>query len=177
MSETMKYADVRLGTVEAVFNKLGGIEGVERFLRGDAEVTIKRHVINCDADPHCPDGWTVEEHTKGGQFEWNPDAVSLHLDEGQQDGRVIKGNELRKKLAKQPVLNSCVLDYLLANPQLIPDEWKSKLVFFWGTIYRSSGGRLYVRCLYWGGGRWYWSYRWLGNDWRGRSPAAVRASN
>ena len=37
-----------------------------------------------------------------------------------------------------PVLNSNVLDYLLANPHYIPEEWKAPtfgMVFFWGTIY------------------------------------------
>lgn len=38
MSTTMKYASVDFGTAEAVFNKLGGIEGIQRFLRGELEV-------------------------------------------------------------------------------------------------------------------------------------------
>ncbi len=29
---TMKYATLDLGTIEAVFNKLGGLEGAKRFL-------------------------------------------------------------------------------------------------------------------------------------------------
>lgn len=39
MSATMKYADVTLGRVEAVWNKLGGEEGVDRFLRGEITVS------------------------------------------------------------------------------------------------------------------------------------------
>ncbi len=35
----MKYASVTLGRVEAVWNKLGGEEGVDRFLRGDTAVS------------------------------------------------------------------------------------------------------------------------------------------
>ncbi len=35
---TMKYATLNLGTIEALVNKLGGLEGVNRFLRG--EITI-----------------------------------------------------------------------------------------------------------------------------------------
>ena len=31
----MKYSDVTLGRIEAVWNKLGGEEGVDRFLRGE----------------------------------------------------------------------------------------------------------------------------------------------
>lgn len=31
----MKYKDLTLGIIEAVFNKLGGLEGAQRFLRGE----------------------------------------------------------------------------------------------------------------------------------------------
>ncbi|MFA6414571.1 MAG: hypothetical protein WC217_00965 [Candidatus Paceibacterota bacterium] len=37
----MKYATLDLGTIEAVFNKLGGLEGAKRFLSGTAEVVLK----------------------------------------------------------------------------------------------------------------------------------------
>ena len=70
--------------------------------------------------------------------------MALHLDKGQQNGKWIVGNALRKVLAGKPVLNANVLDYLLANSHLIPEEWKGKATFFWG---RSTGpeGNLYVR--------------------------------
>lgn len=35
---TMKYARLELGTIEAVINKLGGMEGVEKFLRDELQV-------------------------------------------------------------------------------------------------------------------------------------------
>ena len=34
----MKYGNVTLGKVEAVWNKLGGEKGVNRFLRGETTV-------------------------------------------------------------------------------------------------------------------------------------------
>ena len=39
MATTMKYADVKLGFVEAVLNKLGGVEGAERFLRDEISIS------------------------------------------------------------------------------------------------------------------------------------------
>jgi hypothetical protein len=81
-----------------------------------------------------------------------------------------------------PVMNANVLDFLLANPDLIPEEWKkdehgnTRYIFFWGTVYRDRGGDLYVRYLCWGGDRWGWGSRWLGSGWDGDSPAAVLAS-
>jgi len=171
----MRYGELNLGQIEAIVNKLGGMEGVQRFLSGTSEVVIKDHVINCDANPFIPDGWKVEEHQKGGQFKWDAKQVELWLSDGQKKGRV-EGNKLRKEMAKKTPFNANVLDYLLAHPELIPDEWKGKYVFFWGTIYRDSSGDLYVRCLCWRGSRWDWSGGWVGGGWRGRGPAALRAS-
>ena len=170
----MNFASQNLtaGQLNAIVKKLGGEDGAMRFLRGDAEVVIKTHIIDCDANPYVPDGWKVEEHIKGGELRWNPDEVELYLCDKQKSG-TIKGTELRKLLKGKPVLNACVLDYLLANPQLIPEEWKGKAVFFWGTIYRDSCGSLYVRCLCWGGGRWSWGDRWLGYGFGGDGPAAL----
>lgn len=38
----MKYNELTLGQIEAVFNKLGGMEGVKRFLAGTVEVVVKK---------------------------------------------------------------------------------------------------------------------------------------
>jgi hypothetical protein len=133
-------------------------------------------IIDLDADPFVPDGWKVEKHIKGGQFAFDPSAVKLHLDAGQQGGKSIQGHKLRKRLEKEPVMNANQLDWYLANPQHIPEEWKGKYVFFWGTIYRRRGGGLFVRYLCWGVDRWGWGGYWLDDGWRGDGPAAVRAS-
>ena len=91
-------------------------------------------------------------------------------------GKSIKGEQLQTELANEPVLNANVLDYLLAHPTLIPDEWKDKYIFFWGTVYRHSLGGLCVRYLCFSDGEWRsHSYR-LGSVWYGPDPAAVRAS-
>lgn len=121
---------------------------VRRVRLGHSEIVTPEHIIDCDADPFVPEGWSVAEHRNGGAFKWNATNVSLHLDEGQRDGRWIEGNKLRKELANKPVLNANVLDYLLAHPHLIPEEWKGKAVFFWGTIYCDRGGGLCVRYLF-----------------------------
>src|SRR4051812_5109537 len=83
-----------------------------------------QHVIDLDANPFVPNNWKVEEHKKGGQFKWNPASIRFHLSPNQQNGKVIEGNKLRKELANEPVLNANILDYLLAHPELIPEEWK-----------------------------------------------------
>jgi hypothetical protein len=148
---------------------------VAQLIKGKAMNGI---IIDCDAQPFTPDGWSVEEHQKGGTFTWDKETQkdALYLSKGQQGGKYIEGNKLRKEMAGKPVLNANVLDYLLKNPHLIPEEWKGKYVFFWGTVYRHRVGDLCVRCLYWDGGRWRWSSYWLDLDWSGYRPAALRAS-
>jgi hypothetical protein len=155
---------------------------VRRMRQGHAVLTVPECVIDCDADPFLPDGWKVEEHQKSGQWKFDPKGVEFFLSNSQKGGKIIEGNKLRKELAKKPVFNANVLDYLYANPHLIPEEWKkdeqgnTRYIFFWGTVYRGSGGDLCVRCLYWGGGGWGWLGDWLDDDWRGNFPAAVSAS-
>jgi len=143
---------------------------------------LEPRTIDCDADPFVPDGWKVEEHKKDGQFVFDPSKVEFYLSDGQKGDKYIVGNKLRKELADKPVMNANVLDFLLANPGLIPEDWKkderrnTRYIFFWGTVYRHSVGRLCVRYLCWDGGWWLWSYDWLDRDWNGRNPALIRAS-
>ncbi|NQU83642.1 MAG: hypothetical protein HQ536_02930 [Parcubacteria group bacterium] len=152
-----------------------GAETVEKI--ADLIMPSVKRIIDCDANPFVYDNWKVEEHQKGGQFEWNPDDVRLHLSSNQQNYRCIDGYDLRKELSGQPTLNANALDYFLKNPEFIPNEWKGKHIFFWGTIYRDSAGNLCVRYLGWGGGKWDWSDYWLGAKWNDHCPAVVRASD
>ncbi|MDP2641422.1 MAG: hypothetical protein Q8P39_02690 [Candidatus Yanofskybacteria bacterium] len=151
-------------------------ESLRKALREALTPAAKGHVIDLDADPFCPNGWTVEKHVKGGKIEWDPARVALYLPEAQRGGKAIQGTQLRKELEGKLAYNANLLDYLLAHPELIPQEWKDKAVFFWGTIYRNPDGGLSVRYLYWYGGRWYWFFHWLDYDFGSSNPAAVPAS-
>jgi len=159
-------------------NWINNPKGLQKVLREalcppERIITTQNHLIDCDANPFLPEGWKeVEYHKKGGILEWDLTKVKLHLSPNQQNGKTIKGHELREELANEPVLNANVLDYLLAHPELIPEEWKGKCIFFWGTIYRYSGDSLFVRYLCWSGGRWGWDYGWLDGGWDSHSPAA-----
>jgi len=151
-------------------------------VRGLAEVNQVTHIIDCDADPFVPEGWTVEDHQKDGQITWDPSTFTFYLSKQQLGDKCIEGNKLRKELAKEPTLNACLLDYLLDRPHLIPEEWKkdqngnTRYIYFWKTIYRYSDGDLCVRCLCFDGGRWSWGCDFLDNDFHSSDPALVRAS-
>lgn len=129
--------------------------------------------ITTNKKPFIPDGWMIESHTPAGAFDL--DNVQLHL-EPEQEKSYLKGTILRERLKDKTCLDASVLDYLLEHTDLIPETWKGKYVYFWGTIYRHSVGGLYVRCLCWRDGEWYWSNLWLGYYWRSGDPAAVLAS-
>src|SRR3990167_9669406 len=116
---------------------------------------VKPPNIDCNADPFVPEGWSIEEHIKGGLWLWDSTKVVLHLEPEQTTG-YLTGNTLRERLKGKLVLNANVLDYLLAHTELIPEEWKRKYIFFWGTVYRDRGGYLYVRCLCWYCDGWHW---------------------
>lgn len=169
----MKYNDFTLGQIEAVFNKLGGAEGVKCFLSGQSEVVLKVHLIDCDADPFIPKGWSVAEHQRGGQIKLDPEKLQLYLSPNQQDGKRIEGYKLRWELVEKTILNVNALDYLLANPYLIREEWKGQKVFFWGTLYQDADGNHYVRFLYWGGRSWCWLYGNTESKLGSNSPAAI----
>ncbi|MCX6751445.1 MAG: hypothetical protein NT161_01615 [Candidatus Nomurabacteria bacterium] len=151
-------------------------------LKGTHEIKAVEHAIDCDSDPFIPSGWKVEEHQKGGIIKFDASKVSFYLSKKQKSGSSIEGNKLREELKNKKVLNANVLDYLLANPKAIPDEWKkdengnTRYIFFWGTIYRVSVGDLYVRFLSWDGGEWDWGSFWLGGDFVSYNPSAVLAS-
>ncbi len=146
------------------------LPGIRGLFHGTHKI---RHLIDCDANPFIPDGWEVEQHYIGGLLEWNAKKAELYLSKKQKDGNLIRGNKLRKELKNKPTLNANVLDHLLKNPHLIPEEWKDKCVFFWGTVYRDPEGDLMPRCLCWDGDEWDWRFGWLIRDFGDNSTAAL----
>lgn len=143
---------------------------------------IGNNEIDTDRTPNLPfSGASIDQHQKGGKMILDFSKINFYLSEKQKSGS-IGGHDLRKELKSKKVLNACVLDYLLENPHLIPEDWKkdskgnTRYIFFWGTIFRDSDGHLYVRCLYWHDGSWLSSYDWLDLGFYGDDPAAVSAS-
>lgn len=147
-------------------------KGLKDVLHGKAEISYPEHLIDCDAAPFIPSDWSVEEHKKGGLLKFSPAKISLYLPDKQKKGTIV-GNNLRKELVGKSVMNANVLEYLLAHPELIPEEWKGKAICFWGTIYRNASGGLLVRYLSYADSKWYWSCRWLALDFNAGNPALL----
>jgi len=142
-----------------------------------------KHIINTSKKPSLPfNGATIELHEDMGEIDWSKQSPVLHLEPEQTTG-VLAGSELSKRMRGKSY-NATVLDYLMEHQDQIPEVWKEKtkdcytqVIYFWGTIFRSAGGNLCVRLLYWHDGRWRFYYRWLDDGCGGGNPAACPASS
>lgn len=169
--------------------KLGqfkNLTSIKQVLNGYAEIVPVNHVVDCDIAPEIFSDWQKEEHRKMGKVKLenrdgklyaNGQEVVRFLSKKQKDGKVIEGHKLRQEFKSKPTLNACILDYLLKHSELIPEEWKTGLTYFWGTIFRRSDGDLFVVYLCWHGSSWVWRCGWLGLGWVGSEPAACLASS
>ena len=104
-------------------------------------------------EQHVGEGWSIlEKRADGLYLDWKK--IVLFLSKRQKNGKWLKGYELREELTDKPVLNANILDSILINTHLIPEDWKKdengniRYVFFWGSIFRNSGRGLCVRGLY-----------------------------
>ncbi|MEK7520197.1 MAG: hypothetical protein AAB581_03090 [Patescibacteria group bacterium] len=159
------------------------LEHILPIVRGYAEVMP--YTIDCDANPFVPYDWHVMEHRKMGLFEWDPTRIELFWSSDQRASSfsIADSDKVRQELAEKVVLNANVLDWLLQNPHLIPDEWMQKVngvslhTYFWGTIYANAHGDLFVRCLHRSKVvRWDWGYVGFGKNWVCCGPSAVLVS-
>ncbi len=190
-SKRLNELFTRFVTKQVYANPQQVLDGLQRLIEGKSVEVIPTiagavaadHIIDFDSTPFTPSGWSVLPDTEQltnrvrGQLKFDSTKVVLHLDDGQKGRKYTEGNNLRKKLADVPVYGAQLLDFYLAYPHLIPEEWKDKEVFFWGTIYRRSAGGLHVRYLCWVVDRWSWDCHWLDDfGWDSHSPAAVSAS-
>ena len=162
-------------------SELDKLTEIKALLDGSVEITPKQHIIDCDVPPFIPAGWTCDpkDHIKGGKLLFDPEKTTFYLSEKQKDASWIDGNELRKELVGKLVLNANVLDYLLKNPQIIPESWKkdekarTRYIYFWGTIYHDSYGSSFVRYLYFSYDSWDWGFSWFRNGFVGLEPALL----
>lgn len=149
-----------------------------------------RPEINCNEQPmenQSLQGLNVWKHVHGGLITFDSDNINLYLTKNQIRNKIVSGqtlyHDLYKKFEHKKILNANVLDYLVAHKKLIPNNWKGKQIFFWGTIYHRPGGwgipeegEYYVRYLEWFQYQgWQEGYRWFTHDqgWRKSAPAAI----
>lgn len=155
------------------------LAAIRELLYGRATLSLPEHLIDCDSDPCVPQNWSLKSHLKMGVWKWQPEKVVLFKFKEQAGSKRI-GEYLYQKLEESPVLNANVLDYLLQHHHLIPSDWKNVFVFFWGTIYFSSGGKETVRCLRFNQENKRWGWFWAHLDYRfslDNCPAAMLSNS
>ena len=163
------------------FSEGDGAKLLLPVVRGYGKVELLKIIIDLSAPAMLPKewrekNWEVIEHIAGPtDFEWDPEKVKPWLSIQQEGDKRIEGNTLLKEIRKRgPTFNANMLDWCLAHPNLVPEDWQ--MMFLWDTLYlnRPSGDQC-VRylCLDSRGPRW--GYRWLNEYWYLRNPAAAPA--
>lgn len=122
-----------------------------------AQEARNKNVVDCDADPFVPIGFTIEKHEKIGKIKIEPKSIYLYLADQQKHGG-MNGFNLQEELSDFLIMNANVLDYLLVHQELIPEKCFGKSTVFWGTVYLRKD-KSYVRCLAWEDYQWCWRFK------------------
>ncbi|MFZ4632504.1 MAG: hypothetical protein ACOYL8_04905 [Patescibacteria group bacterium] len=121
------------------------------FAQGRAKIIIPEHVIDGDVNPKISmSRSSILEHKKIGKFVFDPSKIFFYEAKASPGSKFDSekfGPELRDELKDKCVLPASVLDYLLDHQEIIPEEWKERDIYFWGTIFVDRDGYFYVRCL------------------------------
>lgn len=124
----------------------------------------------------------VALHQNGGRFSYSPGLVGLYQASQQQTDDMATGEVVLEKLRSHFMfpLDANVLMYLDEHEELIPETWKGKTVFFFGTVYQMRDGSRVVPYLHWhtwgvDRGNWQIGYRALTDKWGMFSHAAIRS--
>ncbi|MDO8556974.1 MAG: hypothetical protein Q7R98_00735 [Candidatus Jorgensenbacteria bacterium] len=142
---------------------------------GHSDIKLLQYIVDCDAPPFVPTGCKVKKHKKNGLFMLEPAKIETQVKLWTPDTVGIDGYKLYKELKNEPVLNVNILDHFLKYKHLIPESWKPKNIFFWGTIYDYQSGHPCVRYLFWNtiSAEWGSTHRCFYVNWDAFSPAAL----
>ena len=178
-------------SVEAVFNKLGGVSGAKRFLADELVLMeqpkpeplpepVLDFIIRVDRSvkPSYPDWMKKLMHPElelAGPAEYDLNTVSQWLHDDQKNGSV-QGNTIYKHLQKGDNLATCLnLQDGLAIQQygiaVFRKLFAGKAMFLWGSVVRSRHGNLGVPYLCESGDEVVVRWGWLDSHWSSRSPA------
>lgn len=123
------------------------------------------------------DDWNIiEEQDKQSLTLTELDLNKVHFVDCLKDGEDnIKGEERLSRLKKMGAirLDVKILQTLLKNQKLIPENWKQLYICFDGTVIRDPNGGRCILYMYWEDDRWNWQCNWLHSDYFINSPSAV----
>ena len=158
----MKYGELTMGQMEAVVNKLGGMDGVRRLLSG--ELSVASAAFLPFARDKIKDGWTlIEDVSEPGEISISSLELLSFLKSGES---FVSGNTMADCAKENGAnLGQRQAEYLLSHQEDIPQEWRQYYLVFPGTVWQAAHGYRGVPCLGWDGGRWDLRFGWLGSVW------------
>ena len=168
-----KYADLRWGTIEAVFNKLGGMEAAQCFLRGELVVPGTENIVSYSITIDY--GKTLEEMVKAGAYDWkNSDITSEHFPidgngmvecttELVHFNRSISTDDALAELDKQG-FRPATIEELLAFGSTNPEIQRQFPIIALGSVWASRGGDRCVAYLNRRGSERGLSLDWFDDD-------------
>ena len=194
----MKYGNLTFGQMEAVLNKLGGMDGVALLLADEIVLTRKEVKTTPSPEPEISPiirvdysisasypSWMKErmhpELQRTGTAEYDINKVEQWLHDDQKDGKWMKGDKIYAHLKKTDTLKTCLGLRDLEEIQkkgitFFRKYFKGKVVFGWRDIVRNRNGSLNVPYLYENGDKVILDWDWADNDWYDYYPTLRLAS-
>jgi hypothetical protein len=142
----MKYGELNLGQIEAIVNKLGGMDGVHRFLAGTSDVF--RLTVDY--------GQSLERMIDAGQYDWKNDDITTKrfptTEKGivEFEGRYFHFNQnISSESAVEEIESAdtanpwspAKIEHLLSHGKTFPEEQRKFPIIGLGSVAWIGGGR------------------------------------
>lgn len=154
-------------------DKLELLKRIVKFINNGFNfvIDVAQHVINFDASAKMPfAGASLSERDYAitGDVAFNP-SEWIAKNELKDGETYITGHEFLKRLkaGKKVLPNSNMINWLVEHQNELGvkeflEQYKGKVLYAFGDIFRDSDGDLCVRCAIWDGDAWVSSCYWLG---------------
>lgn len=151
----MKYGNLNLGQIEALVNKLGGMEAVERILREEVKISLTgedQFTITIDYTR------SLEDMIAAGHYDWkNTDITSKNFPitgTGQAEVKLHLVHLNREATTAEVAarldslgFQSASIEHLLAFGEKYPDKQREFPIVALGSVWVSGYGDRYSPCL------------------------------
>ena len=174
----MKYGELNLGQIEALLNKLGGMDVVLDILRGSVEVVTKvvsylvatsKQTVNYDR--------SVADSLKAGKYDWtNSDITDENFPSTEKGKREVEFGmfHFNKTMGSEDIIAKMKLEGFrpatmkekLAYGEKNPEEQRKHPIVALGSVAKLNGDRR-VGCLLSVGSGRYADLRYFDNGWGG----------
>ncbi|MFA5942353.1 MAG: hypothetical protein WC798_01635 [Candidatus Paceibacterota bacterium] len=153
---------MNLGQIEAIVNKLGGMEGVQRFLAGNSEVVEKNLAISEVFRLTVDYGKSFEQMIAAGDYDWKNDDITAKRFPIEGEGiaefearyfhsnRNISSEDAVKEIESADAENPWMpakIEHVLSHGATFPEEQRKFPIIGLGSVAGVVGSRS-VPCLF-----------------------------